>query len=562
MQAEHNNALQFGTGGIRGIIGDGADQMNIQNVKRVAMGVCNYLKKLPFSLGEEKHKIIIAYDSRQKSSDFAETAASVFASNGMHVFLFDHVETTPMLSFALRHLKCVSGFCITASHNPPQYNGIKVYWSNGAQIVPPHDEYIINNINSINMDETINTINFNQALKSKTISFIDDSVKLAYFKDIENTLSYYLPNFQTNNQPKDLTIVYTPLHGTGGIPTEHILKQLQFKKLFIVPEQSKPDGRFPTIKKPNPEEPEALTLALQYAEEKNSDIIFATDPDSDRLAVCVKDGIFAKNIYKNQSKGNYVLLNGNQTGALITYFILKSMKSANKLDNESSIIKTMVTSRLIELICRDYNVNIFNTPTGFKWVAKLIELWTTKNLSKTFLFGAEESFGYMFSNNVRDKDGIMGLAFVSEMAWYFKKQNKTLCNILFELFHKYGAWQEDLISIDCEPTPEGMAKISNIMQSFRDREPKSFCGISVKDSIDYLNRQSSDDYPFPKLDVLQYNLVDNSQISMRPSGTEPKLKVYLSVCTKLNNVENAVQETQEKIKAFRTEILRLLQKTI
>ncbi len=555
MTSTKNQKLEFGTGGIRGIMGPNSDQMNHITVSCVVQGFSNYINH---TKSAPSPSVVIAYDSRHNSKEYAHLAASLFAANNIKTYLFKSLETTPVLSFAVRHLKCVAGLCITASHNPPQYNGIKVYWSDGAQIVPPQDKKIVQSIEAINTKTLPEPIDFEIACEQSLISFLNDDLQKAYFKDVENTLNACL-NTDELPKNKDLSIVYTPLHGTGHLPATALLKRLHFNNFFVVPEQQEPDGAFPTVEKPNPEEAKALKLALQYAHDKNADVIFATDPDSDRLAVCIKDSKNAKKLYKTQSQGDYVLLNGNQTGALLLYFILENLKENNKLTKNHKTIKTMVTSRFLELISNAYNVEMFNTPTGFKWIALLIQQWETQNSKNKFLFGAEESFGYMFGNNVRDKDAIAAIGFTAEMINFFKSKGKTLCDILLELFKKFGAWQEDLINIECDPTPEGMAKISNIMEKFRNSAPRSFAGISVKNQVDYLNRDASALNSFPQANVLQFTLEDNSQISVRPSGTEPKLKIYLSVCTKSPNVEEALQQTHDKIQSLRYELLTFTQ---
>lgn len=564
---EQQPILEFGTGGIRGIMGEGLSCINTQTVERILQGFANYIHTNA-SETEQRQGIAIAYDSRHYSNDFAKIAAGVLAKNKIPVFIFHSVATTPMLSFTIRHLKCLGGICITASHNPPQYNGIKIYWKEGAQIVPPQDANIAQAIHNVPITNILDDNSFADGFNRGLIQYINESVHNAYFDDLLNTIRI---NADVISYVSSLSIVYTPLHGTGLQPVSHLLNLLNCKNYFIVPEQAQPDGAFPTVKKPNPEEPEALTLAIKYATKRNADIVFATDPDSDRLAICVKDASYANGIYKNQSLGDYVLFNGNQTSALLLNFILSSLHDNGQLFAQSKVIKTIVTTGLLESICHAYNIEIFNTPTGFKWIADLIKQWETTHPEYKFLFGAEESFGYMLANNVRDKDAIAALGCAIHMIAFYKSKQLSLCDALFQIFKKFGAWQEDLISFEFENSLQGKNNIVNIMHYFRNTPPSYFDGIAVDHTIDYL-LQHDPNSTWPKVDVLQFILIDDSQISIRPSGTEPKLKIYLSICTKPSKsgssasnheeIESVLQRTHDKMQKLRYALLTQVQQIV
>ncbi|WGL59085.1 phospho-sugar mutase [Pigmentibacter sp. JX0631] len=541
--------LEFGTGGMRGVIGMGANRLNKYVIRRAVQGVANYIKKF----GSEgcSRGVAIAHDSRHFSNEFAKEAASVLAANGIKAFLFPTLQTTPCLSFAIRKLNCISGFCITASHNPPQYNGIKVYWDYGSQIIPPQDEEILSHVFALKNYSEAKCISFNQGVDQGLIHYISDEILNNYFDDLNNL------SILKNNSNKDFEIVYTPLHGTGKIPTLRALNNFGFKNVFVVPEQAEPNGNFPTVKKPNPEEADALSLAISYATARKSQYVFATDPDSDRLGIAVYDPIMAKGLLKSQAKDDFIILNGNQTASLLIDFILKTRKNSGTLKPQHKIVKTIVTSDLVANICSTYGVECFNTLTGFKWIAGLVQKWEKEKNGFEYLFGTEESFGYMPNNNVRDKDAIGAMCQAAEMLAFLTAQNKSPCEYLFEIFAKYGAWQEHLINVDLYGE-EGSRKIAQMMQTMREKPIQEWCGEKVVNIIDYLTPEVQNKYQIAKSNVLQFLLADGSKISMRPSGTEPKLKFYLSVCTKETDTKVAYQKTLNKIDILSKEVHRFI----
>ncbi|MEY2988267.1 MAG: hypothetical protein RJB13_1788 [Pseudomonadota bacterium] len=556
--------LEFGTGGLRGVVGAGSNRMNGPIVRKATQGFANYILKQ----GEQAQRrgIVIAYDSRLTSRFFAEQAAGVMAANGIRVQIFDHIQTTPCLSFAVRHLNCIGGLCITASHNPPQYNGYKVYWEDGAQITPPHDKAILGEVFALTRYQEAKFMNFNEAVTSELVRNVSTETIDEYFKKVREL--QLEPDL-----PKNISIVYTPLHGTGASPARRALTEWGYKNLHIVPEQEKPDGHFPTVSKPNPEEPSALSLAIEQAAQRQADIVLATDPDSDRLALVVRDPKASRGTFKHQGYGDYVFLNGNQTGALLIHYILETRKRAGRLLPEHKIIKTIVTSDFHKEICASYDVEIFDTLTGFKWIAGVVNEWEREGRKDCkYLFGTEESFGFMPADYVRDKDGIGALCQAVEMSAAFKSGGKTHCEVLLELFMKHGAWQEDLVTVDLEGK-EGASRIQRIMSHMREKPVTSFASTAVTKLIDYQKQttiyvdgkstsQNSSFDSLPKSDVLQLILEDGSKISLRPSGTEPKIKFYISVCTRTqnqaNHAQNAYATSVNRVALFRAEIDRLI----
>lgn len=556
--------LEFGTGGLRGVVGAGSNRMNGPIVRKATQGFANYiLKQGPQA---KSRGIVIAYDSRLSSRFFAEQAASVMAANGIQVQIFDHIQTTPCLSFAVRHLNCIGGLCITASHNPPQYNGYKVYWEDGAQITPPHDSAILNEVFALSRYDDAKYISFQEAMTKELIKNVSVDTIDEYFKNVKEL--QLEPDL-----PKDISIVYTPLHGTGAAPARRALSEWGYKNLHIVPEQEKPDGNFPTVRKPNPEEPSALTLAIAQAASRKADIILATDPDSDRLALVVHDPKAAHGAFKHQAYGEYVFLNGNQTGALLIHYILETRQREGRLLPQHKIIKTIVTSDFHKEICNSYGVEIFDTLTGFKWIAGVVNEWERQGRSDCkYLFGTEESFGFMPADYVRDKDGIGALCQAVEMSASFKNAGKTHCDVLLDLFSKHGAWQEDLITLDLEGK-EGASRIQRIMNHMRENPLSHFASTSVSKIIDYQKQQmkrfdssgssSTEKFdPLPKSNVLQLILEDGSKISLRPSGTEPKIKFYISVCTRPTSEGRSAQDAYStsvgRVALFKNEVHRLM----
>jgi phosphoglucomutase len=553
--------IEFGTGGLRGKTGIGTNQMNSYVIQKATQGFANHILNEMKKMNSTQAKVAIAYDSRNCSNEFAHNAACVLAANGISVEIFPTENTTPALSFAVRNLNCIGGLCLTASHNPPEYHGYKVYWSDGAQIVTPHDKSILLEIRNVQLLEQVKTTSVENAKKMGLLKNIESEVEDKYFNELKK-LSLTSPS----ERDCEIKIVYTPLHGTGAIPCKRVLNDFGFKNLTIVPEQEKPDGNFPTVSKPNPEEFDALKMAIELSQKINADCALATDPDSDRLALVVYDSNLSQNTFKLQSVGNFVFLNGNQTGALLIDYILSRKKITNTLKPSHKIVKTIVTSSLLDSICKSYNVDFFNTLTGFKWIAALVREWEEKNIQENeFLFGTEESFGYMPGSYVRDKDGIGALALAVEMVSYYKKQGYTCAEKLIELFSLHGSWQEDLISIDLEGE-KGVARIEKIMKNLREKPIRTLLNTPVIKCMDYktqteINLENGNaetkkmEPSLPISDVLQFMLADSSKISLRPSGTEPKLKIYTSVCTKSGTVGKASQ--QEAQIAYNTSIQKI-----
>ena len=521
--------LEFGTGGMRGKMGVGTNRINKYTIGLATQGFANYLKKNFKNIREIK--VVIAFDSRNNSKLYARIAAEVFSANNIKVFLFDDLRPTPELSFAIRDLKAQGGVVITASHNPKEYNGYKVYWEDGAQVVAPHDKNIMQEVNKLE----INDINFD--FKEEKIQIIGEDIDSLYLAQLK-TVSIN-PNLA---QQSDLKIVYTPLHGTGIKLMEPALKLFGYKEVHIVNEQAIADGNFPTVKSPNPENPEALELALKKAEEINADIVLATDPDADRVGLAVKD-----------SSGKFVLLNGNQTGSILTYYVLSNLKE--KIKEDDYIVKTIVTTDLIEEIAEKYNVKTYNVLTGFKYIAEIIRA----KLGAKFLGGFEESYGYLFSDFVRDKDAIMSGVMICEAAVWAKEQNKTLIDILNELYVEFGFYKDKLINIVKEGK-EGQDKINQMIQNFRDDAPAIINDVNIVIIKDYLSGIESNLFngtqskiDLPKSNVIQFILEDFTRITIRPSGTEPKIKFYINVKDKIKSVEeipDAEKKADELIKNY------------
>lgn len=509
--------LEFGTGGLRGIMGVGTNRMNKYTVGMATQGFANYLKKA----FEGEVKVAIAHDSRNNSRFFAETVANVFAANGIKVFLFESLRPTPELSFTIRHLKCQGGVVLTASHNPKEYNGYKAYWNDGAQLVPPHDKNVIREVESILSPDDVKWSG-----GEANITLIGKEVDEAYLKELQG-LSI---NPEINKQQHDLKIVYTPIHGTGITMVPEILQRFGFTNVNIVEEQSTPDGNFPTVVYPNPEESEAMSLGLKKAKELDADILLGTDPDADRVGIAVKD-----------LKGRWVLLNGNQTGVLLFNYIVEGRRRKGLQKPNDFIAKTVVTSDLIDVFAAKNDINCYNTLTGFKWIADLIR---RKEPQETFICGGEESYGYMIGNNIRDKDAISSVAMICEMAAYARSQGKSLFELLLNVYIQYGYYNEHLISIT-KKGMKGADEIAEMMRGYRENPPATINGSPVVTLYDYQLQQIKDiktgeikPLDLPKSNVLQFVLADGSKISARPSGTEPKIKFYFSVNAPLDSVAN------------------------
>jgi len=507
--------LEFGTGGLRGIMGVGTNRMNKYTVGMATQGYANYLKQA--FTGEIK--VAIAHDCRNNSRFFAETTANVFAANGIKVFLFESLRPTPELSFTIRHLKCQGGVVVTASHNPKEYNGYKAYWDDGGQLVPPHDKNVIREVEKIS---SIDEVKWSGG--EKNIIAIGQDIDEAYLQMLQS-LSIHPEVIASQH---DLKIVYTPIHGSGITLVPQILARNGFTNVHIVTEQATPDGNFPTVIYPNPEEAETMSIGLQKAKELDADILLGTDPDADRVGIAVKD-----------LKGEWVLVNGNQTAALLFNYIIESRKNKGLARPEDFVCKTIVTSDLIDVFAAKNNIRCYNVLTGFKWIADLIRRYEPK---EKFICGGEESYGYMIGDNVRDKDAIASVAMICEMAAYVRNQGKTLFEQLVNIYVQYGFYKDHLISIT-KKGMKGADEIANMMKGYRENPPATINGSEVVTLYDYQLQQVKNlktgdiqAIDLPKSNVLQFILADGSKISARPSGTEPKIKFYFSVHNKLDNV--------------------------
>lgn len=500
--------LEFGTGGLRGIMGVGTNRMNKYTVGMATQGFANYLKKA-FS-GEVK--VAIAHDSRNNARFFAETVANVFAANGIKVFLFESLRPTPELSFAIRYLQCNGGVVLTASHNPKEYSGYKAYWNDGAQLVPPHDVNVIREVEKIT---TPGDVKWSGG--EANITLIGKEIDEAYQNEVVN-LSI---NPDINKKQHDLKIVYTPIHGTGITQVPAVLQKMGFTNVTIVEEQATPDGNFPTVVYPNPEESEAMSLGLKKAKELDADILLGTDPDADRVGIAVKD-----------QKGEWILLNGNQTGVLLFNYIVEQRKAKGLSKPNDFIAKTVVTSDLIDVFAARNEMPCYNVLTGFKWIADMIRRLEPK---EHFICGGEESYGYMIGDKVRDKDAISAVAMICEMAAFARNEGKTLFEQLLDIYVRYGYYKESLLSLT-KKGMKGAEEIAEMMRGYRDNPPTVINGSEVVTIYDYQLQQIKDiktgdikALDLPKSNVLQFLLADGSKISARPSGTEPKIKFYFSV---------------------------------
>ena len=522
--------LEFGTGGLRGLMGIGTNRVNKYTVGMATQGYANYLKKC--FAGEVK--VAIAHDCRNNSRFFAETTANVFAANGIKVFLFEALRPTPELSFAIRSLGCKGGVVCTASHNPKEYNGYKAYWDDGAQMVTPHDENVIIEVDKIS---TVDDVKWSGG--EANITIIGKDMDAAYLAMVKG-LSVYPEVCAAQH---DLKIVYTPIHGTGITLVPQVLAEFGFDNVHIVEEQSIPDGNFPTVVYPNPEEKEAMSMGLEKAKQLDADILLGTDPDSDRVGIGVKN-----------TKGEWVLMNGNQTAVLAFNYMIEARKTKGINQPNDMVVKTIVTTDMIDGIAKASNIACYNVLTGFKWIASLIK---EKEGKENYIIGGEESFGLMVGDKVRDKDAISAVALLCEMAAYEKSKGLSLYAKMIDLYVQFGLYKENLVSIT-KKGMNGAKEIADMMEGYRSNPPATIDGVAVADLLDYelqvgKNLQTGETYPInlPKSNVLQFVLNDGTKISARPSGTEPKIKFYFSVNTQLSDAahfEAANQSLDEKIK--------------
>lgn len=527
--------LEFGTGGLRGIMGVGSNCINKYTIGAATQGLANYLLK---SFAGTEIKVAVAYDSRNNSKGFAQITADVFSANGITVYLFPELRPTPLLSFAIRYFGCQSGVVITASHNPKEYNGYKAYWLDGAQLVPPHDKNVINEVNAItSFDQVKFTPDLTRIIR------IEDELDQAYYKEV----AALIPGKESIQAQRSIPLVYSGIHGSGITMVPECLKQIGFTNCMVVEEQQKPDGNFPTVDSPNPEEQSAMKLALALAQEKNAELVMATDPDADRVGIGIKN-----------DKGEFFLLNGNQAFSLMMWFILKNLKQTK----DCYIAKTIVTTELVDTMAAQFGIECINTLTGFKYIAEIIRQHEGK---KKFIAAGEESYGYMVGDFVRDKDAVSACAFFAAMAAAAKDQGATLYSWLLEVYKDYGFYKEGLVNL-VRKGADGQQQIQAMMQNFRTSPPTEIMGEQIERILDYktsmeVNKKdgTTKAIALPKSDVLQFYTAKGTKISVRPSGTEPKIKFYISVKAELKNVADYArvnQELDQKIKAIENQLIQ------
>lgn len=523
--------LEFGTGGLRGIMGVGTNRMNKYTVGAATQGLANYIQLM----GGPNKAVAIAYDCRHNSNAFSELAADILSANGIKVYLFNELRPTPLLSFAVRELGCTAGIVITASHNPPEYNGYKVYWSDGGQLVPPHDKGVIQEVRKVQVE----AIQFNR--NADLVEYLDDTIEQKYY-DAAYSNSVY-------SGGRDLKIVFTSIHGTSITMAPQLLAKFGFTNVHIVQEQADPNGDFPTVKSPNPEESEALSMAIEQAKASDSDIVLGTDPDSDRVGIAVKT-----------ATGDWQLMNGNQVASLLVDYMIKRLKANNALDAEKQlVVKTIVTTELIREICNQHEIECIDTLTGFKYIAEQIRLFEGK---KKFIAGGEESYGYLVGDTVRDKDAIVSVAMICEMAAYYKDQGLTLDQALLQLYNNYSCYRESLISIT-KKGQQGAEEIAALMEQFRTNTPEEINGSAVVWMKDFkegisknLTTGASEKIDLPSSNVIQLFLADGSKITARPSGTEPKIKYYFSVRSD-DASEASIQQLDNQLKDLERALMAL-----
>ncbi len=530
--------LEFGTAGLRGVIGAGTNRMNIYTVGKATQGLANYI----IEKNGQNRGVAISYDSRKMSPEFSKETALILNANGIKTYIFDSLRPVPELSFAVRQLNCIAGVMITASHNPPKYNGYKVYWEDGAQIVPPVDKDIINEVNKIEDYGAIKKITEEEAKEKGLYNVIGKEIDEKYM----DTLEKLVLNPDIIKKQKDMKIVYTPLHGTGNIPVKTILKKLGFENVYIVKEQELPDGNFPTVDYPNPEDPKAFKLALELAKKEDADIVLATDPDADRLGVYAKDS----------KTGEYMPFTGNMSGLLIAEYELSQKKERNEIPANGVLIKTIVSSNLADSIAKYYNIELKEVLTGFKYIGEQIKNFE-KTGDHTYLFGFEESYGCLIGTHARDKDGIAAVMALCEAAAYYKEHGLTLWDQMINIYEKYGYFKEDLLSITMEGA-DGARKIKEIMENLRKSIPEKIGEYKVKEFRDYktnkiidLETKQETVTGLPESNVLYYDLEDGAWVCVRPSGTEPKIKFYIGVKgTSINDSIEKANKLKEDLKKF------------
>lgn len=536
--------LEFGTAGLRGVIGAGTNRMNIYTVRKATQGLANYIKKV----GKESQGVAIAYDSRRMSPEFSQEAALCLAANGIKAYIFESLRPTPELSYAVRKLGCTAGINITASHNPPEYNGYKVYWEDGAQITPPHDKGIMDEVKAVTDFATVKTMDKEEAKAAGLYEVMGAQIDDAYIAELKKLVLHQ----DAIDQVKDeLKIVYTPLHGTGNIPVRRVLKELGFEHVYVVPEQELPDGNFPTVSYPNPEAEEAFVLGLKMAKELDADLVLATDPDADRLGVYVKDS----------RTGEYHSLTGNMSGCLIGDYVIGQKKEQQGLPKDGAFIKSIVSTNMADAIAYYYGIQLIEVLTGFKFIGQKVLEFETKG-SGTYLFGMEESYGCLTGTYARDKDAVVASMTLCEAAAYYKTKGKTLWDAMIDMYEKYGYYKDDVKAITLKGI-EGLEKIQTILETLRKDTPKSIGGYEVlkardykKDTIVDLKTGETTTTGLPSSNVLYYELEDDAWVCVRPSGTEPKVKFYYGV------KGSSLAEADEKSESLGKEVLDMIEKML
>ena len=530
--------LEFGTGGLRGVIGAGTNRMNIYTVRQATQGLANYI----ISQNGQSKGVAIAYDSRIMSKEFADEAALCLNANGIKAYVFPSLRPTPELSFSVRELHCISGIVITASHNPREYNGYKVYWEDGAQITPPHDKNILAEVAKVTEFSAVKTMDKDEAVKAGLYNVIGEDIDDKYMEQLKKQSIH--PDI-IKKMAKDIKIVYTPLHGTGNLPVRRVLKELGFEKVIVVPEQEKPDGNFPTVSYPNPESPAAWELALALAKKEDADIVLATDPDADRLGVYCKD----------TKTGEYVSFTGNMSGMLIAEYILRERKATGTMPENPALVETIVTTDMAKVIAADYGVKLIEVLTGFKYIGEQIRLFE-KNHTYNYVFGLEESYGWLAGTYARDKDACVAVMMLCEVASYYKSQGKTLWDAMVDMYEKYGYFKEGLETLTLKGI-DGAEQIQNIMTDMRNNPPKELGGYKVVAVRDYKEDTRKDlatgevtKTGLPTSNVLYYELTDNAWCCVRPSGTEPKIKFYFGV------KGTSLADAEKKLEAVREDMLK------
>lgn len=536
--------LEFGTAGLRGIIGAGTNRMNIYTVRKATQGLANYI----ISKDGQKKGVAIAYDSRRMSPEFADEAALCLAANGIKAYVFESLRPTPELSYAVRSLGCIAGINITASHNPPEYNGYKVYWEDGAQITPPHDKGIMDEVKAVTDYNTVKTMGLEEAKAAGMYEVIGGAVDDGYIAELKKQVIH---QDSIDAVGRELKIVYSPLHGTGNIPARRILKELGFENVYVVKEQELPDGEFPTVSYPNPEAKEAFELGLKLAKEVDADLVLATDPDADRLGVYVKDA----------KSGEYKVLTGNMSGCLLADYEIGQRKALKGLPEDGYLIKTIVTSNLADAIARGYGIGLIEVLTGFKFIGQQILGFETTGKG-SYLFGFEESYGCLIGTHARDKDAIVATMALCEAAAYYKTQGKTLWDAMVDMYDKYGYYKDDIQSITLKGI-EGLQKIQEILETLRRNPPSEVGGYQVMKARDYQAETVKDIQTgevtgtgLPKSNVLYYDLTDDAWLCVRPSGTEPKVKFYYGI------KGSSLADADEKSAKLGEEVLSMINKML